>query len=850
VSLALRERPAELRAEDGGRPARWAVVRWAWRLFRREWRRQALVLALLTVAVAATTFGLALVSNAAQLGADPVFGTANSIITLPGSDSDLAGDIAAVQSRFGATDVIAHQNVPVPGSVSTVDLRAENPHGLYGAMTLRLDAGRYPTGPGQVAVTSNVETIFDLRIGSVWHEGGRSLKVVGTVENPLDLNDQFALVAPGQANPPASVSILLNTSQQSLQTFNLPSGLGTNIGSRGTSSKAAAEGIVLVLATIGLLFVGLLAVAGFAVMAQRRMRALGMLGALGATDRHVRLVMLANGAAVGATAACVGTAVGLAGWVAFAPRLASVVGHRIDRFNLPWWAIVMAIVLAFVTAVAAAWWPARAAARIPVVAALSGRPPRPQPARRFAAVGGLLMGSGLVLLSFADGHRAAFIITGTIATVLGLLFLAPLAIRAIAAAGRHAPIWIRLSLRDLARYQARSGAALGAVTLAVGIAATIAISAAAAQAPPAVASLPTDQLVVAFSPGGIGIGNPTPVLTPAQLQALQSRVDELASSLHSVSVLVLDEAYDPQSSVQPGPGGPGGGPGGEVTAFLAEVSDSHQSEFLEPQAGLYVATPALLAHYGIVPSAIDPNADILTSQKGLGGLQLIDPVIGSGGLSAPGPQPAPANTKRPVRIAHPDIQTLPGLPGYTSDPSTLITSHAMRTLGLQSIAAGWIIQTPHPLTTAQIVAAQRIAAAAGFYIETTTVQNSTAALRNWSTAVGLLVALGVLAMTVGLIRSETANDLRTLTATGASSTIRRNLTGATAGALALLGALLGTAGAYLALVAWHRSNLHPLTRVPALDLAVIIVGLPFAAVVAGWLLAGREPPVIARQALE
>ncbi len=123
-------------------------------------------------------------------------------------------------------------------------------------------------------------------------------------------------------------------------------------------------------------------------------------------------------------------------------------------------------------------------------------------------------------------------------------------------------------------------------------------------------------------------------------------------------------------------------------------------------------------------------------------------------------------------------------------------------------------------------------------------------MRNWSTAAGILVALGVLAMTVGLIRSETAGDLRTLTATGASSSTRRTLTGATAGALALLGALLGTAGAYAALLAWHRSNLHPLTHVPVANLLIIVVGLPLVATAAGWLLAGREPAAIARQPLE
>ena len=105
-------------------------------------------------------------------------------------------------------------------------------------------------------------------------------------------------------------------------------------------------------------------------------------------------------------------------------------------------------------------------------------------------------------------------------------------------------------------------------------------------------------------------------------------------------------------------------------------------------------------------------------------------------------------------------------------------------------------------------------------------------------------------MTVGLIRSETAGDLRTLTATGATSRIRRTLTAATAGALALLGALLGVAGAYLALAATYLDDLGYLGRIPVLPLVLMVVGVPLAATAAGWLLAGREPPTIARPVME
>ena len=74
------ERPAGLGA---GAPARRAVLRWALRLFRREWRQQLLVLTLITIAVAATIFGAALGTNT-PLPANAGFGSANALVNLPG----------------------------------------------------------------------------------------------------------------------------------------------------------------------------------------------------------------------------------------------------------------------------------------------------------------------------------------------------------------------------------------------------------------------------------------------------------------------------------------------------------------------------------------------------------------------------------------------------------------------------------------------------------------------------------------------------------------------------------------------------------------------------------------------
>jgi len=184
-------------------------------------------------------------------------------------------------------------------------------------------------------------------------------------------------------------------------------------------------------------------------------------------------------------------------------------------------------------------------------------------------------------------------------------------------------------------------------------------------------------------------------------------------------------------------------------------------------------------------------------------------------------------------------------------PNTLITEHAISKYGLHEAVHGWLIETRHPLTTAQIGAARQLASAAGVSIETKSGELGLGEIADGATVLGLVIALGVLVMSVGLVRSETAGELRTLTAAGASSRVRRTITGATAGAIGLLGAVLGTAVAAIAGVAWARSSLSTtFGNIPAVDLIAILVGLPAVAAAGGWLLAGRQPPAIARQPLE
>jgi putative ABC transport system permease protein len=846
MSTALHERPAGLRPDsgNGGTPARRAVVRWAWRLFRREWRQQLLVLALLTAAVAATTAGAAFAARFPSSPTAATFGTAGRMVTLPGSDPHLTADVAAIGRHFAPADVIENQTVAIPGTAVTIDLRSQNPDGRYDQSLLALIAGHYPAGTHQVALSSQAADALGLRIGEVWHHAGQRMRVTGLVQNPQNLLDEFALVPPGQVGAPTQVTILFDATSAAVAGFRFPAGVTAVSPPSGVPGISFSVGLVLVMDTLGLMFVGLVAVAGFMVMAQRRLRALGMLGALGATDRNIRLVLLANGAVVGTAAAIAGAAAGVGAWIAFAPALQRFAEHRIDRFGLPWPAIAGAMALAVLTSVVAAWWPARSAARTPVTSALSGRPGSPQPARRLAGRGLILLGGGLLALVFADdnGGVVPLVLAGMVATVLGLAFVGPLVIEAMAASVRHAPIAVRLAFRDLARYKARSGAALAAVSLAAGLAATIvlALNQAAAQSgqtTPTGPNLPANQVMVYNSP--VGAAATFPIQTAAQLGNLRARVQALGISLHATAVLPLQAAVRTSrngGSYQPAFGTT---PATLQTAGLVKSVRTCPAPAMEFALPLYVATPALLAHYGISPAQIAAGADLVLARSALSGVQLASEAQQGCGYSS-----------GTSFITHPVIQMTASLPAFTSDPTALITYRAIRALHLQTTTAGWLIQTPKPLTTAQVNAARQMAVSAGVVVETVSNAPTLSQLSYWITVAGLLLGLGVLALTVGLIRSETGGDLRTLTATGAGSGTRRLLTAATTGGLGLAGALIGTAVAYLAVIAWHRSDLYTMASVPVGSLAVIVLGLPLAAAAGGWLFAGRQPPAIARQPME
>jgi putative ABC transport system permease protein len=163
-------------------------------MFRREWRQQILVLALLTVAVAAAVASVTVAYNAGAPD-DAEFGSASHLLRFDGTNPRaLEAGLDSARKWFGPTETIGYRSIAVPGSVDSVEFRAQDPHGIFAGKLLALRRGSYPEGPRQVAVTDGVADLLALEIGDTLALDGRRRTVVGIVENPRHLTDEFALV--------------------------------------------------------------------------------------------------------------------------------------------------------------------------------------------------------------------------------------------------------------------------------------------------------------------------------------------------------------------------------------------------------------------------------------------------------------------------------------------------------------------------------------------------------------------------------------------------------------------------------------------------------------------------------
>lgn len=411
--------------------------------------------------------------------------------------------------------------VPLPDSVS---VRVQSPHGYFSltaterpladlllAGLYHRESGRAPARPGEVTLSPSLLTSLGkqvgdtLRLQSFAARSGeaapvRTLTITGEYDNPLHLNGDLLLVAPGtlpadpQATSPTSwiAQVPGGVSWQQVLRLNVR---GYSAVSRqvlenpppdsrvpflADHAKAAAgtdklTEVILAVGTVAvvlaLLEVVLLAGPAFAVGARRRRRDFGLMGAAGANRRHIRTVVLADGVVLGLAGGVIGVGLGIAGAYLTLPELTHFTHHLPGAFRVAPGELALSATLGIVTGLIAALLPAVVTGRQDVLASLTGgrKGARGVPWRS-AVLGVLTVTAGLaatVYGAYKPGIHTLALAGGIAVCELGVVGCTPLLITAAGRLGRRLPLPGRLALRDSARNRGRTAPAVAAILAAV-----------------------------------------------------------------------------------------------------------------------------------------------------------------------------------------------------------------------------------------------------------------------------------------------------------------------------------------------------------------------------------------------
>ncbi len=848
-----------------------------------------------------------------------------------------AGDTLARQESWpvwGPTVYFGRAGVDLQGK--SVDAA------VVAAGLVHLDVGAMPSGPRQVAVSADAARRMGLHVGDLLRVHGprpgtatgssgagkgttgghllfRELRISGTVSGPavgdwgmlLASRDVAARLAaelsarePGAVLPnaltgwvlgpvPTDWSSVLETNRLGLIMFSRqvvlhPPAQVVRAERRWAAtqyrgSDTSQQLTVIAVGLMGVLII-LMATPSLAVGARRNQRMLALVRAAGGTRGHVRALVLAGGGVIGAVSALAGVVLGTGIGVVTVWWLR---GHRhavMPRIDVHGLDLLAIAALGTLTALIAAWQPARQAAAISPVQGLAGtRPSRKLPWR--AALTGLFVaGIGVVLARHAEHSRSAVEVVGGISlTELGLAGMSGLVVALAVSLARRLPVSLRLALRDADRHRGRTAPAVAAVmaVIAGGIATATYVDAAnhadAFNYSPIAAR---GDVVVQLG----SAGTPIPAVPAAEIaQALRSVLPVTrvlpARALDGTRVeLSLDTLGDDASGCTSRPGGcderrpspqllgdlstlvddgpvyalyTGGDPGAEAALRRGEV--------VVPSATML--WPDGTVHLRLQQQAPDATVDTTATTPASAGTAS---AVSSGDVS-PASAPAPRTLVVPGYVATGDLAV---------DGPVLPTAVAAR-LGAPVTVSEFIAATsrlPGDGAETRALAALRslpsladtVAAAEGgvqVAVERGPARSYGLALVVLAAVATLLTLFGTFA-TTGLAAVEGRADLATLAAVGAAPSTRRRLAAARAAVVVVLGAAAGIASGLftgeLLIDYWSYSggvggallggHLLPGWRfaVPWVHVAAFGVGIPLLAVLLAYASTRSRLPLLRR----
>lgn len=786
------------------------IYRWNWRMMRRERRQWLLISALLTTTVAV---GVGIVTAGFNLAPSPraLQGDASHVLFVEPVE-EAGAVLAAANASFEIAELVTSTSVTPAGSAASVEMRSFDPRGTTTSALVTLVDGRYPRGLDEVAGTIRQIERLGVSLGDTITLSGVRYELVGVVENPERLSEQFFLTVPGRLDAERA-RIFVSATDEQVQSFEeqVPS---VFFDSTGTDDRITAAVVLAVIVAGVLVEVTLLAVAVLTVVAQRRVRQLGLLAAMGASRRQVRSVVVAGGTVVGGLSAIAGALIGVVSSIVIIPRLESLADRRITTVIFPWVIVVAVALLAAAGTVVAARWPARRVTQLSVSGSLRSRRPAAARVVRMTGVGITLagLGTGIVLAySLNDPEGGPFPIALYVAAVVvipvGVVLLSPALVRIWARTAPRLGLVGKVAARDIGRYQTRSAATVAA--LVVILAVPVAYAAGSRVVERSDANVPTmaeNQVVISTDSTALvhseGSG--------ADLTDFEAQVADLAADIDAdavglrLPIMTFGDDNEYREPISLG-----------ILAWEGETGISTES------VPFSVATPEILAALGISESAFD-GVDIVTNRTG----EFVLVNVGRDGLSTV------TLTSRVV-----------DLPRYRLTPGALLSPGFVSRSGWEVVTSGWLLQSREPIVDEDLAVLTARAAASGLRVFGPEPASDASVARTWFLVVGALVGLGVIAIVGALHRSETAQTAIAYESIGAGSSFRRLVHATTMAMLALLAATLAVVAGVLPQLGFARDILGTdrlWEVVPFGFVIALLITVPLAAFGLAWATAAPD----------
>ncbi|HQY33803.1 MAG TPA: hypothetical protein PLS68_07520 [Actinotalea sp.] len=636
----------------------------------------------------------------------------------------------------------------------------------------------------------------------------------------------------------------------------------------GTSYAPGFRTVAAAALAMALLEVILIVGPAFAVGARRSQRDLALLAAIGGDRRTLRRVVLLGGAVIGSIASVVAVVggIGLAAGYRALDRLGG--GFGLPDLRVPA-TVLLLVPFGALLATAAAWAPARHAARVDVVAALTGRRAEAQPRRRIPAVGLVViaLGAGGALVGAMTGSTA-LLVSGVVALEVGLVAASG---ALVALAGRLAPRTGpagRLALRDAVRQRSRTAPAVAAVLAAM--AGVVAGATYLTSGEQHLAAQYTPLAADGVAMLGFGAMDPS---DPDRDALAESAVGVVRAGL-AVTAMVPVSIVDPSGTVD------GDSPTlsaerppanvcplqGDVTLPVAEV----RAAWNDPRCGGVSGGSIAWTAPGTWDSTLVDDGTAIAA-LGLPRSERAAAALQSGAAVVASPLDLWPDGTVHLRVVAADLVTgdlltgpttvLPAVAvdlGNAGQYGLVVPPAAVAELGLTARLAGYVAQTSRAPTHAEQDAVEAaLMAAVGPTVSLQLERGHSAAQPEvvWLlVAAATVVGLGATAIVTALAATEALPDLAILGAIGAAPALRRRFAAAQAGLVAGIGTLVGVLtglllGRVLVLAERYRGPVVDLdwqVVTPWSAVLAVAVGVPLLAAGGGFLLTRSRLPMVRR----